>query len=352
MTESKLKEVTSCQIVLASPSLTIPDGTTSLAIKGKISFTLSAPLKLSQIVLKLHGYSQFDNSQKTAITRNVNVKDLVKQKLTVVNITKNYPAGETNLPFALIIKTPQNLPATVEGKHAQIRYVLTAELTKAGHPPGVYKTSKNVIIRKRILNADGLLDPNEKLVLEDEKENLLKYKVLISKYLIVSDTEGQDGDAAEPRGTIEVEASFESLAEKTGVKEVKVEAFEYEMYNFAKVAAAGSGSTPSKTTSKAPVKRTSAKIPAFSAISIQNPHHTNPLITPALTIPITTTDSASPVAKFEIPITTKMKPDSNASFLEVKHEIVLTIRFDKFMLMPLQLEVPVIVTTESATKSV
>ncbi|CAG8466773.1 9420_t:CDS:2 [Ambispora leptoticha] len=347
MTESKLKEVTSCQIVLASPSITIPDGTSPLTIKGEILFTLSAPLKLSQIVIKLHGYSQFDNSQKTAITRNVNVKDLIKQKLTVVNITKNYPVGETKLPFALTIKSPQSLPATVEGKHAQIRYVLTAELTKGGHPPGVYKTSKNVILRKRILNADGLLDPNEKLLREDEKEDLLKYKVLISKYLIVSDTDEQEGDEAEPRGTIKVEASFETLAEKTGVKEVKVEAFEYEMYNFAKVAG-GSGSTPSKTTSKAPVKRTTAKIPAFSAISIPNPHHTNPLITPALTIPVKANDSASPVVTFEIPITTKMKPDSNAPFLEVKHEIVLTIRFEKFMLMPLKLEVPVIVITESA----
>ncbi|KAG9306897.1 hypothetical protein G9A89_002566 [Geosiphon pyriformis] len=350
-----MKEITSCHIELAAASLTIPSSA-SLVIKGNIHFNLASSLKLSQIVLKLHGYSQFDNSQKSAITRNVNVKDLIKQKLTVVNITTNYPVGGTILPFVLIIKNPQVLPASVEGKHAQIRYVLIAELTKAGHPPGVFKATKNVILRKRI--SEGVIDLNEKLVLEDEKENLLKYRVLVSKYLIVSDIAGQEGDDAMPRGTIKVEASFESLAEKTAVKEVKVEAFEYEMYNFAKVGTTSSGgstSTPTKPTAGAKsgtkpkstnvASRTAGKIPAFSAISIPNPHHTNPILTPALSIPIAST--GSPVANFEIPITTKMKPDSNASFLEVKHEIVLTIRFEKFMLMPLKLEVPVIVITDS-----
>ena len=38
-----------------------------------------------------------------------------------------------------------------------------------------------------------------------------------------------------------------------------------------------------------------------------------------------------------------MKPDSKAPILEVKHEVVLTIKFEKFLLMPLKLEVPFVV---------
>ncbi|CAG8546928.1 14995_t:CDS:2 [Racocetra fulgida] len=269
-----MKEIKSCDIILASPSLYIPSNTTSsLAIKGNIQINLSAPLKVTQVILKLHGFAQFNNSQK-ATTRNLTTKDLIKQKLTVVNITKTFNPGETSLPFAITLKAPINLPASVEGKHAAIRYVLTAELTKAS-PHAIHKTSKNVILRKTTL-TNGV-DINEKVIYEDEREGLLKYKVFVSKYLAIHDAGEEDNadTSAEPRGVVKVEATFESL-DNAGVKEVKVEAFEYEMYNFAKFGSSAGSSSAS----------TSAKIPAFSNVSIPNPHHTTPLITPPLAIPI------------------------------------------------------------------
>ncbi|RIB04859.1 hypothetical protein C2G38_2148821 [Gigaspora rosea] len=347
-----MKEIKSCDIILASPSLYLPSSTTSsLAIKGNIQINLSAPLKVTQVVLKLHGFAQSNNSQKAA-TRNLTTKDLIKQKLTVVNITKTFNPGETLLPFAISLKAPVNLPASVEGKHAAIRYVLTAELTRAS-PHAIYKTSKNVILRKNAL-TNGV-NINEKVIYEDEREGLLKYKVFVPKYMAVKDDSGEEGNAdentsEEPRGVIKVEATFESL-DNAGVKEVKVEAFEYEMYNFAKFgAASGSAPTSSASKSSTPVKKTvtptsraGAKIPAFSNVSIPNPHHTTPLLSPPLTVPVSSDDSG-PVS-FEIPIHHRMKPDSNVSFLEIKHEIIMTIRFDKFMLTPLKLEVPIIVIT-------
>lgn len=239
-----MKEIKSCDIVLPSPSLYIPNGASSLNIKGEIKLVLSTPLKVTQVVLKLHGFSQFNNSQKST-TRNLTTKDLIKQKLTVVNITKTFNPGETLLPFAITLKAPVNLPASVEGKHAAIRYVLTAELTKAS-PHAIYKISKNVILRKTIL-TDGV-DINTKVIYEDEREGLLKYKVFVPKYMAIND-DGEDDNAdtsAEPRGVIKVEATFESL-DNAGVKEVKVEAFEYEMYNFAKFGSvAGSSSSTAK----------------------------------------------------------------------------------------------------------
>src|SRR6266540_4261091 len=167
---ASLKEIKSCDIVLPSPSFYIPNGTSSLTIKGEIKLVLSAPLKVTQVVLKLHGFSQFNNSQKSA-TRNLTTKDLIKQKLTVVNVTKTYNIGETILPFAMTIKTPQNLLESVEGKHAAVRYVLTAELTKA-NPHAIQKTSKNVILRKNVLTNGVNID--EKVVYEGEREGLLK----------------------------------------------------------------------------------------------------------------------------------------------------------------------------------
>ncbi|CAG8461227.1 7197_t:CDS:2 [Paraglomus occultum] len=340
----KVKEITYCEVFLASPSLTIP--TTEglgLSIKGTIRFTLSAPLKLSQVVAKLHGYSQYDNSQKTGIMRNLNIKDIIKQKATVVNVAKSFPAGETELPFIINIKSPQSLLATVEGKNAAIRYIITVELTRAGAPLAVYKTTKNVILRKR--NIPKECDINEMVTVEDEKENLLKYNLRISKYLFIEDTNDQDGDAANAQSSLKVEASFDVIDNKTKVKEVKVEAFEYEMYNIAKATAGTSGSAGTKPSGSktAARSRSTPKIPAFSAISIPNPHHTIPLLNPPLTIPLT--ESESGVVKFEIPFTDKMKPDSKAPILEVKHEVVLTIKFEKFLLMPLKLEVPFVVAT-------
>ena len=239
----KVKEVTSCEILLASPSLTIPETEgLGLSIKGTIRFTLSAPLKFSQVVAKLHGYSQYDNSQKTGIMRNLNIKDIIKQKATVVNIAKSFPAGETELPFIINIKSPQSLLATVEGKNAAIRYIITVELTRAGAPLAVYKTTKNVILRKR--NMPKECDLNEMVTVEDEKENLLKYNLRISKYLFIEDTNDQEGDAANAQSSLKVEASFDVIDNKTKVKEVKVEAFEYEMYNIAKATAGATGTKP------------------------------------------------------------------------------------------------------------
>ncbi|GES81035.1 hypothetical protein GLOIN_2v1789573 [Rhizophagus clarus] len=351
-----MKEIKSCDIVLPSPSLYIPNGSSSLIIKGEINLVLSAPLKVTQVVLKLHGFSQFNNSQKST-TRNLTTKDLIKQKLTVVNVTKTYNAGETVLPFSITLKAPQNLLESVEGKHAAVRYVLTAELTKA-NPHAIYKTSKNVILRKNVL-TNGV-DINDKVVYEGEREGLLKYKVEVSKYVVIEDDgyvgeEGDDDDDApceDPRGKVKVEATFESL-DKAGVKEVKVDAFEYEMYNLAKFnsttgvsSSGGSASAKSSTSApkpKTPTTRAAPKIPAFSNVSIPNPHHTRPLLTPSLIIPVSS--NASDPVSFEIPINKRMKPDSNINFLEIKHEIIMTIRFDKFMLTPLKLEVPVSVIT-------
>ncbi|CAG8763460.1 7907_t:CDS:1, partial [Racocetra persica] len=241
-----MKEIKSCDIILASPSLYLPSNTTSsLAIKGNIQINLSAPLKVTQVILKLHGFAQFNNSQK-ATTRNLTTKDLIKQKLTVVNITKTFNPGETLLPFAITLKAPINLPASVEGKHAAIRYVLTAELTKAS-PHAIHKISKNVILRKTTL-TNGV-DINEKVIYEDEREGLLKYKVFVSKYLAIHDDAGEEDNSdisAEPRGVVKVEATFESL-DNAGVKEVKVESFEYEMYNFAKFGASAGSSSASST---------------------------------------------------------------------------------------------------------
>ncbi|CAG8656143.1 7586_t:CDS:2 [Funneliformis mosseae] len=326
---ASLKEIKSCEIVLPSPSLYIPNGTSPLTIKGDIKLVLSAPLKVTQVVLKLHGFSQFNNSQKSA-TRNLTTKDLIKQKLTVVNVTKTYNTGENLLPFAITIKTPQNLLGSVEGKHAAVRYVLTAELTKAS-PHAIHKTLKNVILRKNVF-ANGV-NIDEKVVYEDEREGLLN----------------------EPRAKVKVEATFESL-DNAGVKEVKVEAFEYEMYNLAKFnsttgsASLNNSSAPKSTTSapktKTPTTRATAKIPAFSNVNIPNPHHTKPLLTPPLTIPVSS--NASEPVSFEIPIFIRMKPDSNVNFLEIKHEVIMTIRFDKFMLAPLKLEVPISVITNKS----
>ncbi|CAG8491097.1 21930_t:CDS:2 [Dentiscutata erythropus] len=347
-----MKEIKSCDIILTSPSLYLPSNTTSpLTIKGNIQINLSSPLKVTQVILKLHGFAQLNNSQK-ATTRNLTTKDLIKQKLTVVNITKTFNPGETSLPFAISLKAPVNLPASVEGKHAAIRYVLTAELTKAS-PHAIYKISKNVILRKNTL-TNGV-DINEKVIYEDEREGLLKYKVFVPKYMAIKDDAGEEGNAdentsEEPRGIIKVEATFESL-DNAGVKEVKVEAFEYEMYNSAKFGTI-TGSAPASSTSKSstpvkksvtPTSRAGAKISAFSNVSIPNPHHTTPLLSPPLSIPISS-EVSCPVS-FEIPIHHRMKPDSNVSFLEIKHEIIMTIRFDKFMLTPLKLEVPISVIT-------
>lgn len=94
---------------------------------------------------------------------------------------------------------------------------------------------------------------------------------------------------------------------------------------------------------KTPTTRAAPKIPAFSNVNIQNPHHTKPLLTPSLTIPVSS--NASEPVTFEIPIHKRMKPDSNINFLEIKHEIIMTIRFDKFMLTPLKLEVPISIIT-------
>ncbi|CAI2170506.1 2991_t:CDS:2 [Funneliformis geosporum] len=351
---SSLKEIKSCEIVLPSPSLYIPNGTSPLTIKGDIKLILTAPLKVTQVVLKLHGFSQFNNSQKSA-TRNLTTKDLIKQKLTVVNVTKTYNTGENLLPFAITIKTPQNLLGSVEGKHAAVRYVLTAELTKAS-PHAIQKTSKNVILRKNVF-ANGV-NIDEKVVYEDEREGLLKYKVQISKFVIIED-EGDVGEdendtpTKEPRAKVKVEATFESL-DNAGVKEVKVEAFEYEMYSLTKFnsttgsASLNNSTAPKTTTSapktKTPTTRATAKIPAFSNVNIPNPHHTKPLLTPPITIPVSST--ASEPVSFEIPIYLRMKPDSNVNFLEIKHEVIMTIRFDKFMLAPLKLEVPISVITK------
>lgn len=249
-----MKEIKSCDIVLPSPSLYIPSGTSSLIIKGEIKLVLSAPLKVTQVVLKLHGFSQFNNSQKST-TRNLTTKDLTKQKLTVINVTKTYNPGETVLPFSITLKSPQNLLESVEGKHAAVRYVLTAELTKAS-PHAIYKTSKNVILRKNIF-TNGV-DINDKVVYEGEREGLLKYKVEVSKYVVIEDDGyvGEDDDdddttSEDPRGKVKVEATFESL-DKAGVKEVKVDAFEYEMYNLAKfnsttgVSSSGGSATTAK----------------------------------------------------------------------------------------------------------
>ncbi|RIA97539.1 hypothetical protein C1645_752127 [Glomus cerebriforme] len=354
-----MKEIKSCDIVLSSPSLYIPNGPSSLIIKGDIKLVLSTPLKVTQVVLKLHGFSQFNNSQK-ATTRNLTTKDLIKQKLTVVNVTKTYNLGETILPFSITLKSPQNLLESVEGKHAAVRYVLTAELTKAS-PHAIYKTTKNVILRKNVF-TNGV-DINDKVVYEGEREGLLKYKVQVSKYVVIED-EGDLGDdddddtpCEKPRGKVKVEATFESL-DKAGVKEVKVEAFEYEMYNLAKfnsttgASSSGGSPAPKSTTSapkaKTPTTRAAPKIPAFSNVNIPNPHHTKPLLTPPLTIPVSS--NASEPVSFEIPIHKRMKPDSNINFLEIKHEVIMTIRFDKFMLTPLKLEVPIsVITTKSSS---
>ncbi|CAB4397393.1 hypothetical protein RhiirA5_482946 [Rhizophagus irregularis] len=351
-----MKEIKSCDIVLPSPSLYIPSGTSSLIIKGEIKLVLSTPLKVTQVVLKLHGFSQFNNSQKST-TRNLTTKDLTKQKLTVVNVTKTYNPGETILPFSITLKSPQNLLESVEGKHAAVRYVLTAELTKA-NPHAIYKTSKNVILRKNIF-TNGV-DINDKVVYEGEREGLLKYKVEVSKYMVIEDdgyvgeeNDDDDSPCENPRGKVKVEATFESL-DKAGVKEVKVDAFEYEMYNLAKFnsttgvsSSSGSTTTAKSSTSapkpKTPTTRAAPKIPAFSNVNIQNPHHTKPLLTPSLTIPVSS--NASEPVTFEIPIHKRMKPDSNINFLEIKHEIIMTIRFDKFMLTPLKLEVPISIIT-------
>ncbi|CAG8710010.1 222_t:CDS:2, partial [Acaulospora morrowiae] len=300
-----IKEIKSCEIALTSPSLYIPTAANaSLTIKGDINLFLTSALKVTQVVVKLHGFSQIDNSQKAA-TRNLTTKDLIKQKVTVVNITKTLNAGENSLPFAITIKAPKYLPGSIEGKHAAVRYVLTAELTKA-NPHAIYKVTKDVILRKKI--QEGKIDVNEKALYEDEREGLLKYKVYVSKYLAVEDDECVDSTpSTEPRGVVKVEAFFESL-DKTGVKEVKVEAFEYEMYNFAKFnSITGAPPVSSSTTKTTPVKKPSvstsragAKIPAFSNVSITNPHQTNPLLSPPLTIAATPGSSES--VSFEIPI--------------------------------------------------
>ncbi|RHZ88496.1 hypothetical protein Glove_22g192 [Diversispora epigaea] len=359
---ASIKEIKSCEISLASPSLNIPTTpNATLSIKGDIHLLLTASLKVTQVVVKLHGYSQIDNSQKVT-TRNLTTKDLVKQKITVVNITKTLNAGENSFPFSITIKSPQYLPGSVEGKHAAIRYVLTAELTKA-NPHAIHKVTKNVILRKNKLLKDGKFDINEKELHEDEREGLLKYKVYVSKYLAIDDdnevvnnnniNNNEENDTtSEPRGVIKVDATFESL-DNAGVKEVKVEAFEYEMYNFAKFNSvtgappvAKTTATKKPTTTPSTKSRVGVKIPAFSNLSATNPHQTIPLLTPPLVIPVSS-EASEPVS-FEIPIRNRMKLNSNVLFLEIKHEVIMTIRFDKFMLAPLKLEVPIIVIPRDA----
>ncbi|CAH1758494.1 4407_t:CDS:2 [Entrophospora sp. SA101] len=399
---STMKEIKSCEILLGSKSLYLPINNSPLSIKGNIKLNLTSPLKLTQVVLKLHGFSQFNQSQK-ATTRNFVTKDLIKQKQTIVNVTKTYNTGENLLPFTIVIKQPQNLYASVEAKHAAIRYVLTAELTKAS-PHAIYKTNKNIYLRRNFISSDGInvnkIDVDEKAVYQGEREGLLKYIVLVTKYLIIDDDAVNDqvsddnsnnfvnrdknnaDENKKTRGVVMVDATFESL-DKAGVKEVKVEAFEYEMYNFSKFNSSNSpnsSASSSSATSKpptTPVKskpitttRSAPKIHAFSNVAIPSPHHTTPLLAPPLTIPlsssslligddsppntnttaITTITDTNVNVKFEIPINSLMKPDLNVSFLEIKHEFIMTLRFDKFMLAPLKLEVPVIVITKESVK--
>ncbi|CAG8469354.1 9683_t:CDS:2 [Diversispora eburnea] len=321
---ASIKEIKSCEISLSSPSLNIPTTpNATLSIKGDIRLLLTAPLKVTQAVVKLHGYSQIDNSQKIT-TRNLTTKDLVKQKITVINIAKTLNAGENSFPFSITIKSPQYLPSSVEGKHAAVRYVLTAELTKA-NPHAIHKVTKNVILRKNKLLKGEKFDINEKELHEDEREGLLKYKVYVSKYLAIDDDN----------------------------EEVKVEAFEYEMYNFAKFNSvtgappvAKTTATKKPTTTPSTKSRVGVKIPAFSNLSATNPHQTIPLLTPPLVIPVLS-EASEPVS-FEIPIRSRMKLNANVLFLEIKHEVIMTIRFDKFMLAPLKLEVPIIVIPRDA----